>query len=144
MAGHALIFSVNASASIMTDAFRPRVPPARRAVDGTDFLESFTYPQEFMSVAQSPRSSEAALGTAATPRLSLQSASIGADTTAIRSLDWDRSRFDIEFGLRNGTTYNAFLVRGERTALIDTSHAKFRSTWLPLLEEQIDPKQIDF
>ena len=78
------------------------------------------------------------------PRLSLQSEVIAADSSTIRSLDWERSRFDIEFGLRNGTTYNAFLVRGERTALIDTSHAKFRETWLPLLKEQIDPKQIDY
>ena len=81
--------------------------------------------------------------TAASPRLSLQCEAIGPDTTTIRSLDWDRSRFDIEFGLRNGTTYNAFLVRGERTALIDTSHLKFEGTWLPLLQEQIDPKAID-
>ena len=80
---------------------------------------------------------------ASTPRLSLQCEAIGADTTTIRSLDWDRSRFDIEFGLRNGTTYNSFLVRGERTALIDSSHLKFESTWLPLLQEQIDPKAID-
>ncbi len=79
----------------------------------------------------------------AVPRLSLQVEEIGANTTAIRSLDWDRSRFDIEFGLRNGTTYNAFLVRGERTALIDTSHLKFADTWLPLLEDLIDPKAID-
>ncbi len=78
------------------------------------------------------------------PRLSLQSEVIAADSSTIRSLDWERSRFDIEFGLRNGTTYNAFLVRGERTALIDTSHAKFRDTWLPLLKEQVDPKQIDY
>ena len=78
------------------------------------------------------------------PRLSLQSEVIATDSSTIRSLDWERSRFDIEFGLRNGTTYNAFLVRGERTALIDTSHAKFRDTWLPLLKEQIDPKQIDY
>jgi flavorubredoxin/flavin reductase (DIM6/NTAB) family NADH-FMN oxidoreductase RutF len=77
------------------------------------------------------------------PRLSLQCEAIAADTTTIRSLDWDRSRFDIEFGLRNGTTYNSFLVRGERTALIDSSHLKFESTWLPLLQEQIDPKAID-
>jgi flavorubredoxin/flavin reductase (DIM6/NTAB) family NADH-FMN oxidoreductase RutF len=68
---------------------------------------------------------------------------IAADTTTLRSLDWERSRFDIEFGLRNGTTYNAFLVRGERTALIDTSHLKFADTWLPLLQEHIDPKAID-
>ena len=80
---------------------------------------------------------------AVTPRLSLQCEPIAADSTTIRSLDWERSRFDIEFGLRNGTTYNAFLVRGERTALIDTSHAKFRDTWVPLLKEQIDPKAID-
>ena len=80
---------------------------------------------------------------ASTPRLSLQCEAIGADTTTIRSLDWDRSRFDIEFGLRNGTTYNSFLVRGERTALIDTSHLKFEGIWLELLKEQIDPKAID-
>ena len=80
---------------------------------------------------------------ASTPRLSLQCEAIAADSTTIRSLDWDRSRFDIEFGLRNGTTYNSFLVRGERTALIDTSHLKFEATWLPLLQEQIDPKAID-
>jgi flavorubredoxin/flavin reductase (DIM6/NTAB) family NADH-FMN oxidoreductase RutF len=77
------------------------------------------------------------------PHLSLQCRAIAADTTAIRSLDWERSRFDIEFGLRNGTTYNSFLVRGERTALIDTSHLKFAGSWLPLLQEQIDPQAID-
>ena len=94
------------------------------------------------STAGSPAASSPEPGTA--PRLSLQCEPIAADTTTIRSLDWDRSRFDIEFGLRNGTTYNSFLVRGERTALIDTSHLKFEGTWLPLLQEQIDPKAIDY
>ena len=78
------------------------------------------------------------------PRLSLQCESIATDTTTIRSLDWDRSRFDIEFGLRNGTTYNAFLISGAKTALIDTSHLKFESTWLPLLQSQIEPMAIDY
>ncbi len=82
--------------------------------------------------------------TSGAPRLSLQTQSIGADTTTIRSLDWDRSRFDIEFGLRNGTTYNCFLIRGAKTALIDTSHIKFQNSWLPLLEENIDVKKIDY
>ena len=76
-------------------------------------------------------------------RLSLQVEAIAADTTAIRSLDWDRSRFDIEFGLRNGTTYNSFLVRGAQTALIDTSHLKFADTWMPALLELIEPTAID-
>ena len=91
-----------------------------------------------MTVAPSPLPAAPAPG-----RLSLQCEPIAPDTTAIRSLDWDRSRFDIEFGLRNGTTYNSFLVRGERTALIDTSHLKFADTWLPLLQQQIDPRAID-
>ena len=77
------------------------------------------------------------------PRLTLQQQNIAADTKTLRSLDWDRSRFDIEFGLRNGTTYNSFLVRGERTALIDSSHAKFRSSWIPALQEMVDPRAID-
>ncbi|MFM8278385.1 MAG: diflavin flavoprotein [Cyanobium sp.] len=91
-----------------------------------------------MTVSPSPLPAAPAPG-----RLSLQCQEIAPDTTTIRSLDWDRSRFDIEFGLRNGTTYNSFLVRGERIALIDTSHLKFESTWLPLLQEQVDPKAID-
>ena len=64
-------------------------------------------------------------------RLSLQCEAIAADTTTIRSLDWERSRFDIEFGLRNGTTYNSFLVRGERTALIDSSPVSYTHLTLP-------------
>ena len=77
-------------------------------------------------------------------RLSLQCETIAEDTRTIRSLDWDRSRFDIEFGLHNGTTYNAFLVEGEHIALIDTSHAKFRDAWLSLLRQYINPSQISY
>jgi len=86
----------------------------------------------------------ATVTTTKSPRLSLQCQSIGADTTTIRSLDWDRNRFDIEFGLRNGTTYNSFLIRGEKTALVDTSHIKFQTNWLSLLNENIDPRNIDY
>ena len=49
-----------------------------------------------------------------TPKLSLQYEKIATETYTLRSLDWDRSRFDIEFGLRNGTTYNSFLIRGKK------------------------------
>ena len=78
-------------------------------------------------------------------RLTMQvEPNIAADTTAMRSLDWDRDRFDIEFGLQNGTTYNSFLIRGEKTALVDTSHAKFRELYLETLKGQIDPSEIDY
>ena len=52
------------------------------------------------------------------PRLSIQTEDIGTETTTIRSLDWDRDRFDIEFGLQNGTTYNSYLIRGDKIALV--------------------------
>ena len=77
-------------------------------------------------------------------RLTMQTAEIATDTTTLRSLDWDRDRFDIEFGLQNGTTYNSFIIRGEKVALVDTSHEKFRQLYLDTLQAQIDPQQIDY
>ena len=77
-------------------------------------------------------------------RLTVEKVEIATDTTAIRCLDWDRDRFDIEFGLKNGTTYNSFIIRGEKTALIDTSHEKFRQQYMDTLTGEIDPKQIDY
>ena len=77
-------------------------------------------------------------------RLTVEKIEIATDTTAIRCLDWDRDRFDIEFGLKNGTTYNSFIIRGEKTALVDTSHEKFRQQYMEILTGEIDPKQIDY
>ncbi len=77
-------------------------------------------------------------------RLTTQTEEIATDTTAIRTLDWDRDRFDIEFGLQNGTTYNSFLIRGEKTALVDTSHEKFRQLYLDILTGLINPTDIDY
>ena len=77
-------------------------------------------------------------------RLTLQTADIAAGTTAIRCLDWDRDRFDIEFELRNGTTYNSFLVRGDQSALIDTSHSKFHDLYLQEVAAQIDWTALDY
>ncbi|MBE9054634.1 diflavin flavoprotein [Sphaerospermopsis sp. LEGE 08334] len=83
-------------------------------------------------------------GTAPVKRLTIQTVEIDHDTTAIRSLDWDRDRFDIEFGLQNGTTYNSFLIRGEQTALVDTSHEKFRQLYFDTLTGLINPQDIDY
>ncbi|TAE61791.1 MAG: MBL fold metallo-hydrolase [Nostocales cyanobacterium] len=77
-------------------------------------------------------------------RLTIQTVEIDQNTTAIRSLDWDRDRFDIEFGLQNGTTYNSFLIRGEKTALVDTSHEKFRQLYFDTLTGLINPQDIDY
>ncbi|MEM7757731.1 MAG: diflavin flavoprotein [Cyanobacteria bacterium P01_A01_bin.40] len=77
-------------------------------------------------------------------RLTVQTVEIASETTAIRCLDWDRDRFDIEFGLQNGTTYNSFIIQGEKLALVDTSHAKFRQLYLELLTGLINPAELDY
>ena len=77
-------------------------------------------------------------------RLSMQVEEIAENTVTLRSQDWDRDRFDIEFGLQNGTTYNSFIVQGEKTALVDTSHAKFRELYIDALKGEIDPATIDY
>ncbi|MEO1069740.1 MAG: MBL fold metallo-hydrolase, partial [Cyanobacteria bacterium J06638_6] len=77
-------------------------------------------------------------------RLTVQAAAITSDSTAIRCLDWDRDRFDIEFELQNGTTYNSFLIQGEKTALIDTTHGKFKDLYLKDLQAIVDLKTLDY
>lgn len=60
---------------------------------------------------------------------------VAENTRTIRSLDWDRDRFDIEFSLSNGTTYNSYTIKGaDKTALIDASHRKFESLFFEALE----------
>ncbi|MEL7243896.1 MAG: diflavin flavoprotein [Cyanobacteria bacterium J06573_2] len=77
-------------------------------------------------------------------RLTVETIEIAAETTAIRCLDWDRERFDVEFGLRNGTTYNSFLIESEKVALIDTSHRKFEELYMEIITGLIDVNKIDY
>ncbi|MDB9525114.1 diflavin flavoprotein [Oscillatoria sp. CS-180] len=77
-------------------------------------------------------------------RLTLQTGAIAKNSTAIRCLDWDRDRFDVEFELQNGTTYNSFLIQGSQTALIDTSHRKFENLYFDRLKGLIDLADIDY
>mmetsp|Transcript_10397 Transcript_10397/g.20527 ORF Transcript_10397/g.20527 Transcript_10397/m.20527 type:complete len:651 (+) Transcript_10397:77-2029(+) len=74
-------------------------------------------------------------------RLQVVVADMGLDTITIRCLDWDRDRFDIEFGLQNGTTYNSYLIFGEdKTALVDSSHEKFREYYMPVLKQELESR----
>lgn len=77
-------------------------------------------------------------------RYTIESQEIGAETIALRCLDWDRDRFDIEFGLDNGTTYNSFVIKGEKTALIDTSHIKFQDLYRDALPDSLDLTTLDY
>ncbi|EFJ07761.1 hypothetical protein SELMODRAFT_448328 [Selaginella moellendorffii] len=77
-------------------------------------------------------------------RLQTQVSPVAPAVTTLRSLDWDRDRFDIEFGLQNGTTYNSYIIEGDQLAIIDASHEKFRFQYLAALKEQIDPATINY
>ncbi len=59
---------------------------------------------------------------------------IGADTLALRSRSWNRLRFEIEYALERGTTANSFIIRGEKTALIDPPGSTFTEIYLAKLQ----------
>lgn len=79
-------------------------------------------------------------------RLQTQVFELTEDTTSIRSLDWDRDRFDIEFGLEEGTTYNSYIIYGDKTALVDASHEKFHDLYLETLQKELEAagRKIDY
>ena len=112
---------------------------ARRALDTTTRAKAVAEPP-----ASEVRSSDITMWEG-TKRLQTQTTEIGPDTTCIRSLDWDRDRFDIEFGLEKGTTYNSYVIKGsEKTALVDASHEKFKQLYIDTLAGVVDPKDIDY
>ena len=62
----------------------------------------------------------------------------------VGAVDWDRRLFDELIPLPDGTSYNAYLVRGsEKTALIDTVDPSMANVLINNLT-QLDVKNIDF
>lgn len=55
----------------------------------------------------------------------VQVADIGLHTQVLRSRTWERLKFEVEYNLCQGTTANAYLVQGDRTALIDPPGESF-------------------
>ncbi len=52
--------------------------------------------------------------------------------------------FDIVMATAYGTTYNAYLVRGEKTALIETVHRRFFDAYLENIQSVCDLESIDY
>lgn len=63
--------------------------------------------------------------------------SVGVMNPALR-------KFDIIMTAEYGTTYNAYLVQGEKTALIETVHARFFEEYLENIRQIADPAGIDY
>lgn len=52
--------------------------------------------------------------------------------------------FDIIMETEYGTTYNAYLVKGEKTALIETAHEKLTEAYIENIEEIMPVSEIDY
>jgi flavorubredoxin len=60
----------------------------------------------------------------------------------IGAIDWNIRDFH-GYSTYQGTTYNAFLIKDEKTVLIDTVKKDFFPEWMGQIREVIDPKKID-
>ncbi|MEM8778874.1 MAG: diflavin flavoprotein [Cyanobacteria bacterium P01_G01_bin.49] len=74
----------------------------------------------------------------------VQAFPIAQDTLLLRSRTWERLKFEIEYGLQRGTTANAYLIQGDKIALIDPPGESFREIFINALKQRIDPKSIDY
>jgi anaerobic nitric oxide reductase flavorubredoxin len=61
----------------------------------------------------------------------------------VGAVDWDLRDFH-GYETPRGTTYNAYLVRGEKTALVDTVKTPFVPELLSRIRELMDPADIDY
>ena len=83
-----------------------------------------------MTIASPSPSTE----TAALPARDVQVFPLSADTLAVRSRSWQRLRFEIEYALERGTTANAYLIRGQKIALIDPPGESFLELFITKLQ----------
>lgn len=88
-------------------------------------------------------SSSVSVQTTPRPR-DVQVAEIGLNTTVLRSRTWDRLKFEVEYGLRRGTTANSYLIRGDRTAVIDPPGESFTAIYLKELGRQVNCRDIRY
>jgi flavorubredoxin/flavin reductase (DIM6/NTAB) family NADH-FMN oxidoreductase RutF len=74
----------------------------------------------------------------------VQVAEIGDDTIVLRSRTWDRLKFEVEYARQRGTTANSYLIRSDRTALIDPPGESFTQIYLQQLRQHLDLTALDY
>jgi flavorubredoxin len=63
----------------------------------------------------------------------------------VGKIDWELRKFHgEEYSTHKGSSYNAYLVRDEKTVLIDTVWGPFAKEFVAKLAEEIDLKKIDY
>ncbi len=63
----------------------------------------------------------------------------------VGKIDWELRKFHgEEYSTHRGTSYNSYLIRDEKTALIDTVWTPFAKEFVNNLAQEIDLEEIDF
>ncbi|PIU18821.1 MAG: MBL fold hydrolase [Elusimicrobia bacterium CG08_land_8_20_14_0_20_44_26] len=63
----------------------------------------------------------------------------------VGKIDWELKKFHgNEYSIHRGTTYNSYLVREEKTVLIDTVWKPFAKEYVENLKKEIDLNKIDY
>jgi flavorubredoxin/flavin reductase (DIM6/NTAB) family NADH-FMN oxidoreductase RutF len=94
-------------------------------------------------MTQSPSLQSVSMQTTPRPR-DVQVADIGQNTQVLRSRTWDRLKFEVEYGRRQGTTANSYIIRGDKTAIIDPPGESFTTIYLEALQDQVAYHDIDY
>ncbi len=67
------------------------------------------------------------------------------NVTWIGKIDWELRKFHgNEYSTNKGTTYNSYLIKEQKTALVETVWKPFSKEYVNNLEKEIDLNQIDF
>jgi len=67
------------------------------------------------------------------------------NVTWVGKVDWELRKFHgDEYSTHRGSTYNSYLIREKKTALIDTVWAPFADEYVDNLAKQIDLNKIDY
>jgi len=69
---------------------------------------------------------------------------IQSDVFWIGALHPDLRLFDIIMYAKNGTSYNSYLIKDEKIAIIDTVKDKFADVYIEHVTELVDPQKIDY
>jgi len=74
----------------------------------------------------------------------MTAAEIAKDIYWVGAVDWDRRDFHGYSLCPKGTTYNAFLLKDEKTTLVDTVSAEFAGQLLCNITQVVEPGQVDY
>ncbi len=69
---------------------------------------------------------------------------VTSDVKWIGILDYDIVTFDIVMETEFGTTYNSYFINAEKKAVVETTKARFRDTWLEKVKTVTEPSEIEY